>query len=98
MENTGFASVYQAFRVVLTYPDGTEVSAHQPTPWQSGETRDLVWEIPPVEGELWLSAARDRDGARLYFANAADEAGRVLLGRLYREDGESRLERSGHRR
>lgn len=98
VENTGFASVYQAFRVVLAYPDGTEASACQPTPWQSGEVRNLVWEIPPVEGELWLSAARDRDGARLYFANVADEAGRVLLGRLYREGGESGLERSGHRR
>lgn len=90
IENTGFAAVYQEFRFVLDCLDGAGGRAAAPacpeTPWPSGETRRLSWEIPRGEGELWLSAARSRDGMRVFLANEADGEGRVLLGELRRAE------------
>jgi len=42
----------------------------------------LTDRIPPQNCELLLSVIRKKDGRRIYFANPAEEDGRIWLGRI----------------
>lgn len=86
-ENTGFAAFYQEADIWLEYKgaDGgyrRAASDNGLKGWRSGEVRHFTFELELCDCEIFLRAARRRDGACIFFANASDEAGRVYLGCL----------------
>jgi hypothetical protein len=87
VENVGFGSFYQeaALLLVCVGDDGqvcARAAAGEMKGWCAGEKRLLACDVELCNCEMRLEAERKRDGARIRFANASDEEGRAVLGRL----------------
>ena len=85
VKNTGFAGFYQEADIFLEYA-GADEQYHQIRlegglrGWTSGETRVLTCRLEVCDCNLFLSAARRRDGKPILFANPSDRKGRAMLG------------------
>lgn len=87
IENTGFANCYQEAEVLLervdsfgkqdNYKFATDIRC-----WDSGTVQTISCTIDIAGGELYLCARRKSDDRIIYFANQAENAGRVYLGEL----------------
>lgn len=87
IENTGFANCYQEAEVYLEWEtaEGEKrkiVLAPDIKGWNSGQMQSISGNIPMEYCKLYVSARRIRDGRTIYFANQADENGRVYLGKI----------------
>lgn len=87
IENTGFGGFYQEAGVDLEYTNrygrqSTAVLEAQMKGWKSGETRHLSCMAEACQGQMFLTAKRKKDGARIRFANQSDREGRTAIGYL----------------
>ena len=87
IENTGFANCYQEAEVWMEWEpaegeNGKTVLASDIREWNSGQTQRISGIIPKENSDLYVAARRKKDGRSMYFANRADESGRVYLGRI----------------
>ncbi len=90
IENTGFANLYLEAEVVLELErENEEVTKMNletdVRKWDSGSVQCISHPLTHTEGELYLSMRRKTDGRSIYFANTADESGRVYLGRITKQ-------------
>lgn len=87
VKNTGFAGFYQEADIFLEYAgaDGQYQKIKFEDDlrgWTGGETRVLTCQMEVCDCNLFLSAARRRDGKPILFANPSDKKGRAMLGCL----------------
>lgn len=87
IKNVGFANLYQEAALYLEWQDGCGNDKRKKLDcdmreWNSGSIKRIVCTIEAGEGALFLAASLKRNGQPLYFANRADEMGRVSLGCL----------------
>ena len=87
IENTGFANCYQEAEMVLTLEEEngkcrSVVFSSDIRAWDSGSQQCISCGVALADGKLYISARRKTDGRTIYFANAADAAGRVYLGSI----------------
>lgn len=87
VKNTGFAGFYQEADLFFEHA-GADGQHHKIRlgdglrGWNSGETRVLTCRLEVCDCDLFLSAARSRDGKTILFANPSDKEGRAILGHL----------------
>ncbi|MCD7837077.1 MAG: DUF4832 domain-containing protein [Lachnospiraceae bacterium] len=91
IENTGFARLYDEAELGLKWINyygkhDTRLFAADMREWDSGRSYTVSCTIEVCETPLYIYARRKFDGAPIYFANASEKDGRVMLGDLFLTD------------
>ncbi len=87
IENVGFANIYQEAALYIEWTDSTgkelkKELLYDMRKWNSGSVQFLTCGMKHSNSRFYLSARRKKDGRRIYFANKADNDGRVFLGEI----------------
>lgn len=87
IENMGFANIYEEIELSLKWTDylgkyNTRIFPIDMRKWDSGGTYTVSCTIEMCDSPLYICAKRKSDGIPIYFANASEDDGRVMLGLL----------------
>lgn len=87
IENLGFAPCYEQYIVLVEIRDCAGTMVSWETNWDlrtisAGEKMVFSEMLPIQKGDLYISAVREKDDRRLYFANNTNADGQVLLGMI----------------
>lgn len=87
IENRGFANIYDEIELSLKWTNylgkyDTRIFPIDMRSWGSGSTNTVSCTIEMCDSPLYICAKRKSDGIPIYFANASEDDGRVMLGLL----------------